>query len=134
MAQCGRCGAESNELHTIMPRGNKGRRRERICPGCLAEALENTGLTAVEIAQDNARWDRIFAEKFADPDYYAGRVPFPQSSFGAFADQMAVVCDRQAGRIRPARREKTIRRGGWTWQGKVVHQVAGRVALPTAGA
>jgi len=25
------------------------------CPQCL----------------DNARWDRIFAEKFADPDYYA---------------------------------------------------------------
>ena len=28
------------------------------CPQCL----------------DNARWDRIFAEKFADPDYYARRV------------------------------------------------------------
>jgi hypothetical protein len=23
---------------------------------------------------DNARWERIFAEKFADPDYYARRV------------------------------------------------------------
>jgi len=28
------------------------------CPQCL----------------DNARWERIFAEKFADPDYYARRV------------------------------------------------------------
>ena len=23
---------------------------------------------------DNARWERIFAEKFADPDYYTGSV------------------------------------------------------------
>jgi hypothetical protein len=28
------------------------------CPQCL----------------DDARWERIFAEKFADPDYYAPRV------------------------------------------------------------
>jgi len=33
---------------------------------------------------DNARWERIFAEKFADPDYYAPRsTPFvsPLASF-----------------------------------------------------
>ena len=36
-------------------RGRKVRCRCGRCPQCL----------------DNARWDRIFAEKFADPDYYA---------------------------------------------------------------
>lgn len=29
--------------------------------------------------RENARWERIFQEKFADPDYYATRVP-PQGS------------------------------------------------------
>lgn len=29
---------------------------------------------------ENARWDRIFAEKFADPDYYAARLPRQGSS------------------------------------------------------
>jgi hypothetical protein len=58
----------------------------------LAEAYENTGLTAEQIVQDNARWDRIFAEKFADPNYYAPRIPTLQSSFGAFAGRMEVLC------------------------------------------
>jgi hypothetical protein len=35
----------------------------RLCPKC----------------RDNARWDRIFQEKFADPDYYSLR-PVRQSS------------------------------------------------------
>ena len=93
MAQCGRCGTESNDLHTIKPRGNAGRRRERICPACLSVALENRGMTVAEIAEENERWNRIFSEKFEDPEYYS-RIPSPQSSFDAFADQMAVCCDR----------------------------------------
>ena len=39
-------------------RGPRLRCRCGRCPQCL----------------DNARWDRIFAEKFADPDYYARRL------------------------------------------------------------
>jgi hypothetical protein len=39
-------------------RGPKMRCRCGRCPQCL----------------DNARWDRIFAEKFADPDYYSYRL------------------------------------------------------------
>jgi hypothetical protein len=31
---------------------------------------------------DEARWDRIFAEKFADPDYYRGRPVSQGSSLG----------------------------------------------------
>jgi hypothetical protein len=39
-------------------RGPRMRCRCGQCPQCL----------------DNARWERIFKEKFADPDYYARRV------------------------------------------------------------
>ena len=31
---------------------------------------------------DNARWERIFREKFADPTYYQRRVPKQGSSLG----------------------------------------------------
>jgi hypothetical protein len=44
-------------------RGRKVRCRCGQCPQCL----------------DNARWDRIYAEKFADPDYYARRVTWVAS-------------------------------------------------------
>jgi hypothetical protein len=34
---------------------------------------------------DNARWERVFQEKFADPDYYKPRsVGFGASSLGTF--------------------------------------------------
>lgn len=39
------------------------------CAGCL----------------ENARWDKIFNEKFADPDYYAPRTPQLGSSLGELA-------------------------------------------------
>lgn len=42
-------------------------------------------------AADNAKWDRIF-QKFVDPGYYTGRFPTVQSSFGAFASSMEVLC------------------------------------------
>jgi hypothetical protein len=32
-----------------------------------------------KICEDNARWERVFNEKFADPDYYAAR-PIRQGS------------------------------------------------------
>jgi len=100
---CERCGAESNHLHTLRTghRGRLGdnRKREKVCPSCLALALENRGMTVGEIAQDNQRWDRIFAAKFADPEYYSRRIPTPQSSFGAFAFQVETVC----GVLRTAR-------------------------------
>jgi hypothetical protein len=33
--------------------------------------------------QENAKWDRIFSEKFADPDYYADRTPTMGSSLSS---------------------------------------------------
>ncbi len=43
-------------------RSSAGRKRRCRCGEC-AECREN------------ARWERIFAEKFADPDYYTLQVP-----------------------------------------------------------
>ncbi len=53
-----RRGQEQAELPSV--RGPAGRKRNCHCGRC-AECV------------DNARWDRIFNEKFADPDYYAPR-------------------------------------------------------------
>jgi hypothetical protein len=91
MALCERCGGKSNDLKTLMTRGNAGRKREKVCPSCLAEAYEHTGMSATEIAQDNARWDGIFA-RFIDPDYYKIPAPTFGSSFGAFASRMEMLC------------------------------------------
>jgi hypothetical protein len=33
-----------------------------------------------QTCQDSARWERIFQEKFADPDYYERRPPHQGSS------------------------------------------------------
>ena len=41
---------------------------------------------------DDARWARFFSEKFEDKGYYGYRIPTPQSSFGAFAGRMEVLC------------------------------------------
>jgi len=51
-----RRGAVNGPLHAT-----KSRRRRCQCGRCRECA-------------DNARWERIFAEKFADPDYYCGPV------------------------------------------------------------
>jgi hypothetical protein len=117
---CGRCGKESNELHTFRPGGNA--KRERLCDGCYTAAQVNRRLackrqwaaartdgrfdasklgsksvcaapTREQVDKESdERWNRIFAAKFADPDYYGMRVPMLQSSFGAFASQMEMLC------------------------------------------
>ena len=89
MAQCGRCGRESDSLYGF--RTDAYARREKICGACHEEAKENRGLTPAEIIQDNARWDRIF-RGFIDPDYYKPSPPTMRSSFGAFASQMEMLC------------------------------------------
>ena len=33
---------------------------------------------------ENARWERIFAEKFADPDYYTSRITHTASALASF--------------------------------------------------
>ncbi len=43
------------------------------------------------IEAEDARWNRIFS-RFVDPEYYAPRVPSLQSSFGAFAGRMELLC------------------------------------------
>jgi hypothetical protein len=95
MEQCARCGKESSELRVYRTwGGTKARRREHICGACHDEATDptNFGLTAEEIRHDNARWERIFSEKFADQTYYAIRAPAVQSSFGALAFQLETLC------------------------------------------
>jgi hypothetical protein len=92
MAHCARCGKESSELRTLRSRSNgPGRNRERVCGECLTAAHKNVGPTAEQIAESDARWDRVFA-RFIDPDYYRTAVPVLQSSFGAFASQMETLC------------------------------------------
>ena len=48
---------------TVYQAPNKGKNSRyckcRLCPACV----------------ENARWERIFQEKFADPDYYAEGLP-----------------------------------------------------------
>ena len=92
MAQCARCGGESNELRTLRSRSNgPGRHREHVCAACLTQAHKNTGPTAEQMAESDERWDRVF-QRFIDPDYYRAAVPALQSSFGAFAAQMETLC------------------------------------------
>jgi len=38
-----------------------------------------------DTCQDAARWERIFQEKFADPDYYSRRVPRQSSSLSSLS-------------------------------------------------
>jgi hypothetical protein len=85
---CGRCGTQRESLRAFRP---KQRQREYLCDSCFTEATENRGLSLAQIAEENARWERVYAEKFADPHYYARR-PVLQSSFDAFADQMRTFC------------------------------------------
>jgi hypothetical protein len=49
--------ASRNPETSARPKG--GRRRRCQCGVCRT-------------CQENARWERIFVEKFADPDYYRG--------------------------------------------------------------
>ena len=88
---CGRCGAQQESLNVFHSKWTKSR-REHLCDSCFSEAKENHGLSPEQIAADNARWNRIFTEKFADPHYYDGRPVF-RSSFDAFACQMRTVCE-----------------------------------------
>ena len=84
MAQCGRCGQETDDLRVLRCRGEH-RKRERVCAHCQVEAR-----TLGQVTDSNARWDRIF-QKFVDPDYYAFPLPTMQSSFVAFASQLEVL-------------------------------------------
>ena len=87
MATCGRCG-KTAELQVFWA---GGKRRERLCEGCHAEAKENRGLTVEQIAEENERWERTF-QKFVDPTYYRRpAMATLQSSFGAFASQMETL-------------------------------------------
>lgn len=87
---CGRCGARQETLRAFCSKWGESR-REYLCDSCFSEAKENHGLSPLAIAQENARWERVYAEKFADPHYYERR-PALQSSFDAFADQMRAFC------------------------------------------
>jgi hypothetical protein len=54
--------------------------------------VEHVAPPPEQIAQENARWDRIF-QRFIDPDYYyRSSIPALGSSFSAFAEQMEALC------------------------------------------
>jgi hypothetical protein len=89
--KCERCGAQPERLHVFRA---KRARRERLCGRCHCEAKENRGITVEQIAVENARWERIFSQRFADPRYYAPRAPSMHSSFGAFAAQLEYLVRR----------------------------------------
>jgi hypothetical protein len=57
--------------HTVLPVVSAPAHRPRRCDcGACGRCL------------DNARWERIFREKFADPTYYRQRAPKQGSSLG----------------------------------------------------
>ena len=86
---CGRCGTESNDLQVFYSRPA----RERLCGSCHAKAKENRGLTAQGIAAENERWERIYREKFQDPNYYTTvRFRYTRSSFSELACQLETLC------------------------------------------
>jgi hypothetical protein len=110
MVQCARCGEESDDLRILRSRSNgPGRKGEAVCAFCLAEAHDNGGLTAEEIAQEDARWDRIFA-RFVDPDYYRTPAPILQSSFRAFSSQMEILYGSPVPRVVPVKNTRAIRK------------------------
>jgi hypothetical protein len=76
----------------VFHHGNGEHKRERLCGRCHAEAKENRGMTVAEIKRENERWEMVFSQKFADPNYYNVRPLALQSSFGAFASQMEGLC------------------------------------------
>jgi len=86
---CGRCGVRSDSLQAF--RSNSSRVREQLCESCKVQAIENHGLSAEQIAEENERWERIF-RKFEDPNYYAYRPIGMQSSFNAVASQLETLC------------------------------------------
>jgi hypothetical protein len=64
-------------------------RRRRPKPFETAERAPNDRRKYCQCGQcrqclENARWERIFAEKFADPDYYTGPVVRSGSSLTSF--------------------------------------------------
>lgn len=93
---CERCGTgiAPETTRVVKP---FGRARQAICEACHEAAGAGTlkrsaaELQRIREKDDDSRWDRIFA-KFVDPSYYGSRVPSAQSSFGAFAGRMEVLC------------------------------------------
>jgi hypothetical protein len=62
----------------------KPRRRNNSLPLTPAPAhrVRRCACGVCAMCLDNARWERIFQAKFADPTYYQGRVPKQGSSLG----------------------------------------------------
>ena len=97
---CGACHSEARDIHDERIRAARTRQwaEARTADGRFDPA-KLTGCQVVEhdvpapeqIAQENARWDRIF-QRFIDPDYYRSSIPTLRSSFGAFASEMEVLC------------------------------------------
>jgi len=94
---CQRCGSGITPATTHVFWNQAERRREAICESCHVAAgggslkRPTAELERLRTQDDDSRWNRIFA-KFEDPFYYGNRVPSAQSSFGAFAGRMEMLC------------------------------------------
>lgn len=95
MRTCGRCGSNAHDLKVFRPGGNAA--RQRLCTPCYEFSrahLKPRGKSFHE-EHDNAWWDRIYREKFENPDYYADRLPVNlQSSLGGLPADYGVPLHR----------------------------------------
>jgi hypothetical protein len=73
--------ASAESILALMP-GRRDSVRVRIRPGMRSATRPSTKLKKTRCkcgqcrqCQEDERWERIFAEKFADPDYYNRPVP-----------------------------------------------------------
>lgn len=86
---CQGCGAQFQKALS------KGENAPKFCSSDCQHTHHDTsraGRPSREVAlAEDAKWERVF-QRFVDPDYYAPRTPTVQSSFGAFAAQMEVLC------------------------------------------
>ena len=74
--------------HARISRGRPGHHRRQVTPINLAPCpkVKRCRCGMCPRCQEEARWDRIFNERFADPDYYKERPARFGSSMGWLAD------------------------------------------------
>jgi len=79
---------ERTPASTVLRVRSEDSREARVRPRCTCGACP--------ACQDEARWERIFQAKFADPDYYIRRLPSP----GCCLALLSSVNGRPRGRVR----------------------------------
>jgi hypothetical protein len=77
--------AELLAAHARMTRGRAGHKKQPILSGTSMTSspkVRRCHCGACPRCQEEARWERIFNERFADPDYYKARPARFGSSMG----------------------------------------------------